>query len=402
MELSLNRGVTMERLSVTAAGRERTAGGARGASVLGLALAVLACGFLLGSVARGGQAGDTTAYTIMVLSRDATPADGATVRIRRADQELPERYTDAAGQVLVGGFTAGEPAFFLVTSPDGKDKAFEPVFVVPEGDQCLPLRLYPPGRGWGHLLDDKGVPAVGATVQLTTWEWLGEPERTTRTDEEGKFEFQGLIPGAYYRAVAYRGHITEPTITWRSEPFRVSGWDGTYYVGLLLPEGEELCLPRPPGEVVATILSGVEDEWFDVEARTWLPAVETFDPNRAWCPGSLGSSWIWRAGRPDQASERLGVTVEFRRMFAVQRPTEGMVGYMRISADNYAVIYVNGERIGHCAEYRRWISLVIKPEQLREGKNELRVTLRNTPGSGRDYYNPTGFAYSLELIELGQ
>jgi hypothetical protein len=96
------------------------------------------------------------------------------------------------------------------------------------------------------------------------------------------------------------------------------------------------------------------------------------------------------------------VTVEFRRMFAVQRPTEGMVGYMRISADNYAVIHVNGERIGHCAEYRRWISLVIKPEQLREGKNELRVTLRNTPGSGRDYYNPTGFAYSLELIELGQ
>ena len=400
MERSLNRGVNMRRISATS--RIRVPRVAVGSLLPTLTLALIACGLLLGSVARGEDARDTTAYQIRVLTRDAKPAAGAVVRVRHADEEMPQRLTDGDGRVRVEGFKPGEPAVFLITSAEGQDRAFEPVFVVPEGDQYLPLRLYPPRRAWGHVFDGSGEPAGGALVQLTTWEWLGEPDRTTKTDEQGQFEFDGLIPGAYYRVVAYQGHITEPTVTWRSEPFRVYGPDGERYVGLLLPEGKELCLPKPPGEVVRTILSGIEDETFDVDARAWVPAVVTYDPNRGWCPGPLGSSWIWRAGRPDATSEKLGATVEFRRIFTVDRPTENLVGYMRISADDYALVRVNGKWVGHCNQYQRWVDLVIDPEQLRPGENELRVTLRNTPGSGRDYYNPTGLAYSLELIELEQ
>jgi len=364
-------------------------------------LATLVC--LAASVGSAQAQQATATYEMFLLLPDGKAAAGATLRVMGGETEKPSLVADDRGRVKVEGLAVADPAFFLATSADGRKKMFLPVLVVPEGTQRVTVRLYPPGFVIGELLDDKGGPVAGVPVRLSGWEWLGEPELEgrARTDAMGRFEMHGLIPGAYYTVSATDGSEEKPGRTWRSTPFTIRGWDGWQDVAILLPEGRE-CPERPSGKTLLKLVSGAGDEWFDLDERQWRPVVETFDPNRAWAPAPEGAVWVWRAVRPDATAERHGATVEFRRTFLLPESEKKIVGYLTIGADDYAAIRMNGAWAGQTNEYMRTVGLIIPSELLRAGENELRLTVRNTMGRMRDFYNPTGVAYGLELIEVGE
>jgi hypothetical protein len=364
-------------------------------------LAALLC--LAGGVGWAQAQRATATYEMFLLLPDGKPAAGATLRVMGGETEKPSLVADDRGRVKVEGLAVADPAFFLATSADGRKKMFLPVLVVPQGTQRVTVRLYPPGFVVGELLGDKGEPLAGVPVRLSGWEWLGEPELegSARTDVMGRFEIHGLIAGAYYTVSATEGSEEKPNRTWRSTRFSIVGWDGWHDVGILLPEGRQ-CPERPPGKTLLKLASGASDEWFDLEARRWRPAVETFDPNRAWAPAPEEAVWIWRAGRPDAMAERYGATVEFRRVFTLPKSRETTIGYLTISADDYAAVRLNGKWVGQTNEYMRSVSMIVPATLLRAGENELRLTVHNVPGMMRDFYNPTGVAYGLELIEVGK
>jgi len=341
----------------------------------------------------------TVTYEMVLLLPEGKPAAGAELRVMGGERLMPAMVADDQGRVRVEGLRPEEPAFFLATSADGGEKAFMPVLVVPEGTSRVTMRLYPHGFVQGELLDERGGPAAGVAVRLAGWEWLGESEGGAETDGMGRFVIRGLIPGAYYTVSASQGPEDRPIRRWQTRPFRMFGWDGRYDVGILLPEGEE-CAERPAGKTLLKLVSGPEEEWLDPEERQWRPAVETFDPNQGWAPAPEDAIWIWRAGRPDPAAERHGATVEFRRRFAVGSSEKAIVGYLIIAADDYAAVRLNGTWVGQTNQYLRTVSMIVPAELLRAGENELRLTVRNTTGQMRDYYNPTGVTYSLELIEV--
>lgn len=370
-------------------------------TLLAMAAAVAWCSSL---PAAAQEQGETSAYEIFLLRSNGRPAANAVVRVMGEESELPLATADDLGRAKIDGLSPGKPAFFLAASVDGREKAFMPVLVVPEGTERATLRLYPPGVVRGELLDEMGGPASGITVGLSGWEWLRGPDPPGRsvTDEMGRFEIGGLVAGAYYTVSASEEVAPTPGRTWRSSPFRIVGWDGWYDVGILLPEGEEREPERPQGEVADAIVSGCDDKWFDAHDRVWQAAVETHDPNRAWAPPPEGAIWIWRAGRPDPAAERYGATVEFRKLFSAGPSERRVAGYLTMAADDYAAVRLNGQWVGHTNQFMRTVSMVVPSELIRAGENELRFTVRNIPSMRRDFYNPTGVAYRLELIAVSE
>ncbi|MBN1460566.1 MAG: hypothetical protein JXA57_13615 [Armatimonadetes bacterium] len=349
------------------------------------------------------RAADVT-YEFLLLSSSGEPASAARVRIMGVGGELPEAVADQRGRVNVAGLAAGDPAFFLAVSRDGREKMFMPVLAVPEGDQRVTLRLWPPCEVRGELLDEVGNPVPGVPVYLSGYEWLGEPELEgcADTNEAGRFQIDDAIAGAYYTAIAVQGPAEKPTRTWRSETFRIVGWDGWYETGILLPEGSEPSPVRPSGQTLVHVASDLTDQWYDVVERGWRPAKETFDPNRAWAPAPEDAMWVWRAGRPDPQAERYGATVEFRRIFTVPATEKPLVGYLTVAADDYAAIRLNGHWVGHTNQYMRTVNLLVPGRLLRAGENELRFTVRNIPSMRLDFYNPTGYTYTLDLIALDE
>lgn len=345
------------------------------------------------------RAADAT-YEFLLVSSSGEPAASARVRVMGAGGELPEAAADERGRVNVSGLVPGDPAFFLAVSRDGQEKMFVPVLAVPEGGDRVTLRLWPPCKVKGELFDEAGSPVEGVRVQLSGYEWLGEAEldACADTDERGRFEIHDAIAGAYYTAVAAQGPADEPVRTWRSETFHIVGWDGWYETGILLPEGLEPSARRPAGETLVRVASDLTDQWYDVAERGWRPARETFDPNRQWVPAPDDAMWVWRAGRPDPQAERYGATVEFRRIFSVPATEEPLAGYLTVAADDYAAIRLNGRWVGQTNQYLRTVSILVPGDLLRAGENELRLTVRNMPSMRRDFYNPTGYAYTLDLI----
>ena len=364
----------------------------------------LAVAALLTSLATSAWAGQAqqTRYDLHLFLADGRPASGASVRVMGPDGEWPPLTADESGHARVEGLQPGKAAFFLATSTDGRERAFQPVLVVPEGRRVMTLRLYPPGFVTGELLDEKGAPVKGASVKLSGWQWLADTGlvESALTDVDGRFKIPGLIAGAYYSVAATEGPPDSPTRSWSSQPFTMFGWDGWYNVGILLPTGSEASAPRPEGEVAARVVSGTDDEWYDPAGHDWQSAVETYDPNRAWAPAPDGAIWVWRAGRPEPAAEKHGATVEFRKLFTVPAGKK-VVGYLTIGADDYVAVRLNGRWVGQTNEYLQLATIVLPADDLRAGENELRLTLTNVAMTNRDFYNPTGVAYELELIETG-
>ncbi len=378
--------------------------GRRSSALAFLAMAAAAVAWCSSLPAAAQEQGETSAYEIFLLRSNGRPAANAVLRVMADESELPVATADDLGRVKVDALTPGDPAFFLAASADGREKAFMPVLVVPEGTERTTLRLYPPGAVRGELLDEMGRPASGVAVDLSGWEWLHSPEPagSSVTNEMGRFEIGGLVAGAYYTVSASEEVTPGAGRTWRSSPFRIVGWDGWYDVGILLPEGDEREPERPSGELIVSVASAPDDQWFDLCSRDWQPAVETHDPNHNWAPAPEGAIWIWRAGRPDPAAERYGATVEFRKLFPVKPSERRVAGYLTMAADDYAAVRLNGQWVGHTNQFMRTVSMVVPSELVRAGKNELRFTVRNIPSMRRDFYNPTGVAYRLELIEVSE
>jgi hypothetical protein len=354
----------------------------------------------LSAVAAVGQEEQEARFDLFLFLSNGQPAAQAVLRVMGAEAERPPLAADEQGRARVEGLKPGEAVFFLASSLDGRERAFLPVLVIPRGHHTRTVRLYPPGFVVGELLDEEGQPVSGASVRLSGWEWLNVRELACsgKTDALGRFNIPGLIAGAYYTVAAVQGPAEAPTRTWSSGTFRMHGWDGWHNVGILLPEGSDRSAPRPKGSTLARIASGPEDEWYDADSRQWQPSVATYDPNRNWAAAPEEASWVWRAGRTDAAAERDGATVEFRRLFQAPEGRK-LVGYLTIGADDYAAIRLNGRWVGQTNQFLRLQSIVLPAAAFRAGENELHITLRNIAMTTRDFYNPTGVTYRLDLIE---
>jgi len=376
---------------------------ARRRRVLGPMAALLVGLLCLSALAAVGEDEKEARFDLFLFLSNGQPAADAVVRVMGAEGERPPLAADEQGRARVEGLKPGDAVFFLATSADYRESAFVPVLVIPEGHRTMTVRLYPPGFVVGELLDEKGDPVAGATARLSGWEWLKVRELAgaAETDAKGCFRVSGLAAGAYYTVAAAQGPSDAPTRTWLSETFRMHGWDGWYNVGILLPEGSELSAARPEGETLTSIASRPDDKWYDAERREWQPAVATHDPNRGWASAPDDAAWIWRTGRTDAAAERDGATVEFRRRFTVPEAKK-VIGYLTIGADDYAAIHLNGRWVGQTNQFLRLQSFVFPADAFCAGENELHITLRNIAMTTRDFYNPTGLTYSLELINVVQ
>ena len=74
-----------------------------------------------------------------------------------------------------------------------------------------PYELSGPGISYsisGAVLDKKGLPVERTTVRLE-----GEVSRTTRTDNHGRYFFEGLPPGGYAVALQASGKRQSISIT---------------------------------------------------------------------------------------------------------------------------------------------------------------------------------------------
>jgi hypothetical protein len=351
----------------------------------------------------------------VILLDNGTPAAGAMVR-EFTPYSFPEEGREA-GQPRA--FTAGpdgrvtipdQPQMRFVLlycrSADGARKVVHHVVPPTEPGAIVPVHLYRPGRVTGELRDEAGKPAADVTLRVrSVWDWLedDQPEQVVRSDKDGRYAIDGLVRGSLIDIYGYVGPEENPTTVWRFSGRQWSHADPSYSLGLALPSSNRSDAERPVGTTLASFLSGTDrDRWYDTRTGRWRHPVPTLDPGGGWPDPPGGATPIWHAGRPDWSEERYGRTVVFRREFEVPDDSADAVGYLIVNADDYAAIHVNGQWVGQCAHWQRSHTFVIPAECLRTGANELYVVARNAPGGGRDFYNPGGLAYMLELIRPGE
>jgi hypothetical protein len=351
----------------------------------------------------------------VILLEDETPAAGASVR------EFTPYYSreDGTEAAREREFTAGPDGrvripdqspstrftLLLCRSADGADAVLHHVVPPADPDAVVPVHVYPPGRVTGELRDEKGKPAAGVTLRATAaWDWLKQhqPDQVVRSDDYGRYEITGLLRGSLIQVFGYAGPEDDPTAVWHVSGRQWSHADPWYSLGLAIPSSSGSREERPAGTTLATFVSRIDkDRWYDTRARTWRYPVPTLDPSGGWPDPPGGGTAIWHAGRPDWREERYGRTVVFRRTFSAPDDVADVVGWLTVHADDYASIHVNGRWLGQCAMWQSYQTFLIPADHLRGGDNELYLAVRNAPGGGRDFYNPGGLAYMLELIQPG-
>ncbi len=139
---------------------------------------------------------------VLVLP-DRTPAAGATVALAKSEglaegAVLPgvtSAPTGADGGFRLGGFPAGTYTF-EVTHESFPQRAFRAVMEEDSGVAGIEVLLLPGGGIEGRVADSKGAPGAG----LAVWIDRGNPAvrvATTRTDADGQFRFEHVLPGSY-------------------------------------------------------------------------------------------------------------------------------------------------------------------------------------------------------------
>jgi len=98
----------------------------------------------------------------------------------------------------VRGFNPRRPRNLVFTHAARKLGAF--VTVAGERKEPLVVKLEPFGSVVGRILDEDGQPAAGTMVRLDCEHLYYERGPRVKTDREGRFRIEGLVPGQRYQA----------------------------------------------------------------------------------------------------------------------------------------------------------------------------------------------------------
>jgi hypothetical protein len=136
---------------------------------------------------------------VRVLGPDGEPLAGVTAEGEGAEA------TKAPGVMTVSGLNPSRPKRFHLHHAGRKLVGF----LLARGDEPEPytVRLQPWGTIAGRLVDAQGQPRPKAELMSTDWgEAMNDPARgilpTIRTDDQGRFRVEGLVPGQSYNGNA--------------------------------------------------------------------------------------------------------------------------------------------------------------------------------------------------------
>src|SRR5262249_37670290 len=130
-----------------------------------------------------------------VVGPDGKPFAGATA-YRLAQGMLSQVLAD--DNFTVQGLNPRRGHDILFVDKDRKLGAF--LTVKGEIKERLTIRLEPCGSVGGRLLDQDGEPVAGAVVRLDVESPYDSGPAKVKTDKQGRFRFEGIVPGQRHQA----------------------------------------------------------------------------------------------------------------------------------------------------------------------------------------------------------
>jgi hypothetical protein len=170
------------------------------------------------------------------------PMQGVRIAVEGAGKRF-EAITDDKGKYYVSGL---EPGAYKVrlTAPKGlwPAEAEHKVNVAEKGCVVVDFTFEPNTSLSGKVFNDDGAPAPKIMVDLVLWDEVNERYQRhslfTHADEEGRFTFRSIPPGAYFLGIRLN-RITEPTFAY-SRTFFPGIQDLSQAAAITISEGQIL------------------------------------------------------------------------------------------------------------------------------------------------------------------
>src|SRR3954463_12845245 len=155
----------------------------------------------------------------VVEASTGLPVRRARVSATSGNRQFGGVYTDAQGHYQIDNLAAGRYVVIASKSPylemahgqaRPEDSAEPAVVGVGETVRNVDVMLVPGGVIAGRLVDERGGPVAYAEVaawrstfvhQQRTWTWM---QRSTRTDDRGRYRIFGLEPAEYLVSGTYQ------------------------------------------------------------------------------------------------------------------------------------------------------------------------------------------------------
>lgn len=168
--------------------------------------------------------------------------------------------------------------------------------------------------------------------------------------------------------------------------------------------------PRPKLPPPITLMSGIENEWYDPGTESWQPAVELTLLHPVWekTIGPRGESvgidapWMWKTDMPLGVEEEVvyDSVVTFRGKKFTLLDGFKISGSIVITADNEYRLHINGNLVGSDAEVQDAETYDISA-YLHPGENEITIEVVNLgmPEAWPDHpeWNPAGVIYQADI-----
>lgn len=159
------------------------------------------------------------AYQIRVFDDLGKPIQGAKVEVTGKGFKQ-QKQTGANGEVRIENVPPGRYAYKVLAADEYGQASGDLNPIVEDSREALNVGVPPTdGRVEGTVLDDAGVPVVGATVKLDGNRRSGNKEvwsATATTDDNGKYAIPGVPPGTFTAKVdatdTRGGDSTEVTV----------------------------------------------------------------------------------------------------------------------------------------------------------------------------------------------